>query len=1034
MTEKLLFILTIILCCFVTQGMAQSDLKFNHYGKESGLTQASAHCLLEDSRGYLWVGTVEGLNRFNGSEFVTFLPDHPDSSLAGPEVNDIAEDAFGNIWVGTNRGLSRYDVRTQEFRNFRWTKEQQDVLPTNTITSLLVDSNHIWLGTNFGLGRINTVDFTTEIWRNDTLYQDSILRGNVYSMLLHRDSLFLLTSVGISMLDKRTDRFTNFELSKTQPDFKAIEITDMVVDSSGTFWASSIESGYGRLLTNWKDPLFEAFPVGSAGGPAHRLVNDIKLGPDGTLILATYEGLTIVSTLDSVRSKHCAYDGSEGSLSNNRCYEVLLDEAGRIWVGTASGLDVHDPYFNQFRTLSHAPNNPQSIADDMVYAIEEDSFGNLWVGTYNQGITIIDLDGNYHHIGVEQGLSTSQIIALEELSPGTMWAGTFGGINVIQWDNESGLSSVSRLPDGELPNGGVPSPYIYDLLWDGELMWVASYGAGLFFMNPANSTGGFVPGADPQVDQDKAIGYHMHEADDRIWVGYTNGNFGYVQKRVDSTAFVDLTSSLPIDKSLTIMGVYADSALWLGTNKGLIHFAHLDSLVEGLPVSPRWIDRSTGLPTNTAYNILPDDEGALWVSTTGGILKMDPDGNSWKLFDRSIGLKNPEFNLGASLHTTQGMMYMGCVAGLVEFDPLSVFPNSDAPVIRLSELQLFNQKVEVGHKYGGNVLLTNDIDYVSSLTFSHAHHVFSFVFDAVNYRSHDQTLFAYQLGGLHDEWIYTAYPLATFTNIDPGEYELKFKAANNDGLWGEERQIQLIVLPPWWRTWWAYVLYAIAIGAGIWLITHLRVRSIRQMELVKQQTRETFRKRSRQDFHDEAGNKLTRIALVTQVARQQIKDKEQSKLIDEIDENIKELESGMRDFIWVLNPDEDNLFDTLERVRKFGQSMYEYADTRFEMDTPPEGWKGVALNMEKRRNLMMIFKEAINNSVKYAKASNARICYDGDDETPEMLFTDDGVGFDESTLERKGGLENMKKRAQRIGVALTITSSKNKGTEIKLKL
>ena len=422
------------------------------------------------------------------------------------------------------------------------------------------------------------------------------------------------------------------------------------------------------------------------------------------------------------------------------------------------------------------------------------------------------------------------------------------------------------------------------------------------------------------------------------------------------------------------------------------------------------------------------------MSTTDGIIKWNPKTNTGQLLNQSIGLKNNEFNKGAALIGSDGTMHMGCIAGLVSFDPNKIVPNIHPPKVRLKDLQLFNANVGIGQNLDGQILLAQDIDFTKCLTLAHSHRVFSLVFDAINFRLPDQTKYAYQLVGLQNDWITTEFPLATFTNLDPGEYELRFRAANNDGIWSATRRLDIVVLPPWWMTWWAFTLYLILFAAGLWLFIHLRVRSVKKVEQVKQQTREAFRKRSRQDFHDEAGNKLTRIALITQVAKQQSKDEEQSKLIDEIDLNIKELESGMRDFIWVLNPDEDNLFDTFERVKQFAHSMYEYSETTLEMEPTPVTWKEVELNMEKRRNVMMIFKEAINNSVKYAGASRARISFSEGLDQPEIEFEDDGIGFEKSELKRKGGLDNMEKRAARIHAKISITSSINQGVRIKLKL
>jgi signal transduction histidine kinase len=330
-----------------------------------------------------------------------------------------------------------------------------------------------------------------------------------------------------------------------------------------------------------------------------------------------------------------------------------------------------------------------------------------------------------------------------------------------------------------------------------------------------------------------------------------------------------------------------------------------------------------------------------------------------------------------------------------------------------------------------------------SIELSYNQNVMTFEFSALNYILPEKNQYSYIMEGFDCGWINAGSARSvTYTNLDPGKYTFRVRGSNNDGLWNHEGTlIKLYISPPPWQSWYAYLAYVGLFFAGIFLFVRYRIKSATReletqtrIERAKLEEREEVRKKSSADFHDEAGNKLTKINLFTELAKSEAENNPLLKeYLAKIEENTKELSSGMRDFIWVLDPAKDSLYDTINRLKDFGNSMFDYTEIRFQVSGLTPGMKNIILPMEVRRALMLIFKEAMNNCLKYSEANCVEMNVSAENKFLKLSFKDDGKGFNMEEESIGYGLNNMRERAGKINCSIEISSEVNKGTIITLK-
>ncbi|MFQ5606091.1 MAG: two-component regulator propeller domain-containing protein, partial [bacterium] len=566
------------------------------------------------------------------------------------------------------------------------------------------------------------------------------------------------------------------------------------------------------------------------------------------------------------------------------------------------------------------------------------------------------------------------------------------------------------------------------------VLWFGTGGGGLCRFNSRSST--FTrfqrDAARPESLNDPFVFALLEDRHGRFWVGTAAAGLKLFDRETGAVRHFQHDPSNPASLSnnrVLCLTETQSGEIWVGTAAGL------NKLV--VPTTPEkdflfvQFHESDGLPNEVIYGILEDNSGHLWISTNRGLAKVTPgaDRLTVRIYTAADGLQSDEFNHNSFHKDRDGRMYFGGVNGLNAFHPDSVKDNPYVPPIVITDFKILNE----AERFTGT----------SEIVLSYRDYFFSFEFAALNYTLPEKNKYAYMMEGFDEDWIYCGTRrFASYTNLDPGDYIFRVKGSNNDGVWNEEgTSVKVRVTPPPWKTWWAYTLYGLFILGSIAGFVRYRIRSLEKeveakaaIERAKVEERERVRKNSSADFHDEAGHMITKITLFLELAKRKAGlDAGLTEYLSKIEENTKALSSGMRDFIWGLDPEKDSLYDTLLRLKDFGNNLFQHSEIRFQAGGIKPSFKQIDLPMHHRRSILFIFKEAMNNCIKYSVADSAYLKAELDRTELTIIFEDNGAGFEQRKDGEGYGLKNMVARAGKIGASIEIGSIPGQGTKIVFK-
>lgn len=812
------------------------DFKFTHLSIEDGLSQSTVTTILQDRHGFMWFGTQDGLNRYDGYSFVVYRNDPNDlNSLGGNQIRKIVQDASGILWIGTSGGgLNKYNPETDTFVRFINEPENPNSLKNNVIWNILADETGI-------------------LW----LYMDD---------------------GWLTKFDPKTGTFTHYHSDVTAP-FNAevayYESKALYQDKNGDLWLSNYKGGLEKF-----DPITEQFTFFfndpetpstiSAGG-----VTNVYEDDAGHFWICTSDGGLNLMDRKSGTFKHFQHDPANPySLSDNNCRQILQDHMGLYWVTTGRGLNLFDPETGRFSRYHKDSSNPYSLSDDNLSAIYEDQGGVLWFGTYG-GLNKLNLSTvqfeHYRHIPENpDSLSTSYIYSIYEDKDGILWVG--GDDGVLNRFDRHNNDVIHYEPNADDPNALNKSWSVSALYEDHTgTFWVGTFSGGLHTFD--RKTGKFQrylhnPDDPDSISSDIILAI-CEDSNGNIWVGTEGGGLNRFDRATATFQHYLPTSNDPKDKRpSSVRGIYEDKAgfLWLTSwyegltlfdprTEQFVNYRHDSENIESLgndltyvvhedQMGTLWVgtdsgldrfDRITntfyhytvqhGLPNNVIYAIMEDTSGNLWVSTNRGISKFDLRTITFHNYNVFDGLQSDEFNQNAYFQSSSGEMFFGGVNGLNAFYPDQVTSDPYRPPVILTDLQLFNRSVSVSEKS----VLTKPIWDTEQVTLNYDQDVFSIAFAALSYAAPAENLYRYKLEGFDEDWnnVDAKRRFAMYTNISPGEYTFRVQGSNKDGVWNEEGvAIKIIITPPWWDTWWFKSGVLITIFTLVFGIYLIRVKSL----------------------------------------------------------------------------------------------------------------------------------------------------------------------------------------------------------------
>jgi ligand-binding sensor domain-containing protein/signal transduction histidine kinase/DNA-binding response OmpR family regulator len=845
---------------------AQSPkLRFTHISNEEGISNSTIESIYQDSLGFIWFGTRDGLDRYDGNEIVIYRNDPSDSnSLSDNFIRCIYEDRHHNLWVGTTNGLNRLNREKNNFTRFKHRDDDPASLSLNLVTSLAEDrNNHLWVGT-FG-GGINLFDEKKETFKH---YGAALLSG-----------------AGSNQNKYISDNRVNA----------------LFADQGGNLWVAT----YSCLnLFNTRDSSFTPFRNDRAlTNPSGNTITCIQEDRRGNLWLGTEDdGVFLFDPIQNGFTRFAHSDKNPGSLGNNMIKSLLVDKKGRLWVGCINGgLNLFDPSKNLFFNYQTEPGNSSSLSQRTVSALWEDHQGNLWIGTHRGGVNVfsqaMEKFNLYRQESVSSSLSYNDVRAFCEDNGGNIWIGTDGGgLDLFSRDKHI-FQHYRYDPFNEKSIG---SDAVLDVMRDREgRIWVSTWGGGLNLLD--KQTGHFIRYQNNPKDSNSISSNFVQKTfedyEGYIWVAtYYGGLNLFDPKKGIFTRIKDPTGKTSLSgKNIVSLLEDMEGHIWIGTDDGGLncyyettrHFTHYFNNEEKMPdlrvlfsdsKNRLWVGQKglflfdplrnhfriytdkAGLSTEFIKGITEDGQGNLWVATSNGLTRFNPETNVFKKFNTGDGLQGLEYEANACLKSRDGEMFFGGINGFNTFYPGNIKTNPFIPPVYITGFQIFNQKINLREKGSP---LSKDITLTKEITLSYKQSSFSFNFAALNFTIPENNEYAYKLEGLDKDWNFVGKEKkSSYTNLDPGEYTFRVKASNNDGLWNEEgASVKIIITPPFWKTVWFTLLLVAAALAALYFLYKFKTRL--KLKELEERKREEIHQVQLQFFTNISHEFRTPLSLIT---------------------------------------------------------------------------------------------------------------------------------------------------------------------------
>lgn len=843
-------------------------LRFDHLGIEQGLSQSSVYVSFQDSRGFLWFGTQDGLNRYDGYSFKVFKPDlDVPESLSDRWVTSIVEDATGQLWVGTlHGGLNRYDPFTESFTHFTHDPQNPNSLNNNHVNMLYYDrQGNLWIGTPDGLDRYDPTLNGFAHYLATASEPENMNKNKITAMWQDkRGDYWLGTSgSGLKKFDPQNNTFTaSYQSNPENPGTLSLDyVTALAEDSNSILWVGT-RNGLNRF-----DPStghFDRFLRQEEGLPgpqpddtaetennaAQNTINSLTSNVIRTLLFDSTGNLWVGTANGLNRFKQglgfVQYFNDPAfsrSLSENKVISLYEDRSGILWIGTeGGGVNIYDRQRDLFAYYRHDPNNSNSLPDNLIFPIFVDSQGYAWLGTQGNGLSRYSRLNNQfvnfsHDPRDPTSLGSNDVSAIYEDRTGTLWVGTYDGLSRF----DRATSTFTRFRRDPKEPRSLSSNIIYDLFVDSQdRLWVGT-SAGLDRFNPA--TNQFIHYTHRAADEHSlSSGTVSAIAEDRqgqLWVGtFDNGlnrfdpSTGlFTHYQYDPQSRTSLTNN-------AILSIYQDSKgrLWIGTLGGGLNLYDFET-----DTFSSYIEKD-GLANGVVYGILEDESGDLWLSTNFGLSRFDPETEVFRNFDVGDGLQSNEFNSNAFASGRFGEFYFGGVNGLTVFEPEMITDNPYTPPVVLTSLSEDDQPLAIA----------SSVATLQAITLKWPQNSLEFDFAALGFSEPEKNQYAYLLENFDTNWHFIGTKRSgRYTNLPGGEYTLLLKAANSDGVWSETpTRIAVTVIPPFWQTNWfrglLFVTVLVVAAGGFRLRTRAIQERNRALETLVTQRTQALEERSQE--------------------------------------------------------------------------------------------------------------------------------------------------------------------------------------------
>lgn len=811
---RILYLFCFLVCCACVSGHAQ-DLKFKHLTVDNGLSQNTVTCFLQDSRGYMWIGTQDGLNRFDAYGFEVYKREIKNPySLGSNYISALLEDAQHHIWIATvGGGLHRYDAQYNRFVKVKSIEQA-------TIRFVLEDQQKtLWVGAGNFL-------YSLDRQSNKFVQYPVFSQWELTSILEYAPSRFLIGTNGggvydLHVKDKVTQRYAHSDQMPSSLCHNSV--SRLYRDSRQNIWVGT-EKGLDRFVL--EQGVFEHFPL-LADKTRSLIVESVKViaGKDQEVWIGTENGGLSILDIETMRFQHYMPDTDDPESFNDlSVWSIYIDRQDRFWVGTFSGgVNILDSYGKKFAMPS------LKLPNRAVNALLKDHKNRLWIGTEG-GLIVQDGEKVTHYThdpANPASLANNPVLALCQDNQNRIWAGTWaGGLSLFDEERKQFKNFRINLqrPDG------LPDPNIFSIAQSqqtGQIM-LGSFGGLNMLMSEAQQTFDNFDQSKKKLLSSDLVRAVFEDSKKNIWIGTIEGLNKFDLQNRQFTQYLHNNQDTNSISNNYINCFLEDSQgrFWIGTSDGLNLMINDQRFVT--------YNTSNGLPNNAINGILEDNAGNLCISTNKGISIFDVQKGLFTNYDQSDGLQSNQFKPGAAFRCSDGQLLFGGTNGFNAFYPEKLRTNPHIPPVVITGLRLFNKLVQIG---GADSILRQDIRQTDQITLTHEQSVFTLEFVALNFTLSEKNQYAYKLAPFEADWNEVGNRReATYTNLDPGEYVFSVKASNNDGIWNEQgASIRIVVLPPWWETWWFRVLLvSVFVGSGV-AFYKVRMGAIKRQKRILEQ-------------------------------------------------------------------------------------------------------------------------------------------------------------------------------------------------------
>jgi signal transduction histidine kinase/ligand-binding sensor domain-containing protein len=839
-TRYLLLVLLQSLCFF---GFAQQqNLHFDNITTNEGLSQSNVTCIQQDDRGFMWFGTRDGLNKYDGYRFTVYKHEaHTKNSISNNYITAIKKSTNGYLWIGTwGGGLNKYDHKKNQFTAFKHNPKNSNSISSDIIDALLEDSEgNLWIGSqDAGLDmydpKKNTFTHYTYNSNNDNSLGDEFVK---YIFEDSKRNLWVATgNGGLNLLNRKNKTFTRFQHNpKVSTSISSNDIYTLFEDSKNRLWIGT--NGSGMDLFNRETGEFKHFKhdINNGNSLANDVVIVINEDDKNNLWIGTENGgLSIFNPSTRLFQTYQNNEFDAASLSNNSIYSIYKDTKGNFWIGTFNaGVNLVSPDKGRFVHYKHMAFK-NSLSHNNVLCIYEDSKKNIWIGTDGGGLNMFDrktgIFSSYRHKANDKNsICGNYVLSVCEDKQGNLWIGTWGdGITVYN----RAKNTFKHFKNNPADASSLSSNNAWKIFKDDENdIWVGTYGGGLNLYNPANNT----------------FRRFMHKANDKAGISGSNvqsinqhsggkllisleaKGLNLFDKKTETFTHFFHNDNKNSISSNRVCNILEDSNknLWIATVAGL-------SFLDAKTNLFKTYTTADGLPNNVIFGILEDEKKNLWISTSKGISRYNPVTKEFKNFGIADGLQGNEFKEHAFCRSSTGAMYFGGNNGFNQFFPDSIKPIAFEPPLVITNFQVFNKEVQIATGNDDPSPLKKDISETHKIKLPYKSSVFSFEFASLNYTSKEKKQYAYMLEGFDKNWIEAGTNrIATYTNLDPNKYTFKVKGLNNEGDWSSNiTTLQLTITPPFWLTWWFKLIIFLTVTGGIVGVYYYRMNIIQAQKRV----------------------------------------------------------------------------------------------------------------------------------------------------------------------------------------------------------